>query len=132
MNATMELESGYVVSQTAGLKGAQIIFDFPTVGGTENVMMAASLADGRLLVLPIDGDGRPGDAELCEGRFAEALAIMADETAVPLLVAIDREEQILIRPLAERGSAFERLGSLEDVLEGLPGEPPRGRPRVAA
>ncbi|MCB1992199.1 MAG: hypothetical protein KDG49_12140 [Geminicoccaceae bacterium] len=106
----------------------------PVVGfdAERRVVLAASLADGRLLVLPLDGDGRPGDAELCEGRFAEALAIMADETAVPLLVAIDREEQILIRPLAERGSAFERLGSLEDVLEGLPGEPPRGRPRVAA
>lgn len=50
MNATMELESGYVVSQTAGLKGAQIIFDFPTVGGTENVMMAASLADGETII----------------------------------------------------------------------------------
>lgn len=46
MDAQMELSNGYVVSQTKGLKGATIVFDFPTVGGTENLMMAASLADG--------------------------------------------------------------------------------------
>jgi UDP-N-acetylglucosamine 1-carboxyvinyltransferase len=50
MNAKMDLESGYVVSTTSGLKGAHIVFDFPTVGGTENIMMAASLADGETII----------------------------------------------------------------------------------
>lgn len=50
MNAVMEIDQGYVISKTTGLKGATIVFDFPTVGGTENVMMAASLADGETTI----------------------------------------------------------------------------------
>lgn len=50
MNAVMEIDQGYVVAKTSGLKGATIVFDFPTVGGTENVMMAASLADGVTII----------------------------------------------------------------------------------
>lgn len=50
MNAVMELSNGYVVAKTTGLKGATVVFDFPTVGGTENVMMAATLADGETVI----------------------------------------------------------------------------------
>ncbi len=50
MNSVMEIDQGYVVAKTTGLKGGTIVFDFPTVGGTENVMMAASLADGVTII----------------------------------------------------------------------------------
>lgn len=47
MGATFDLESGYIHGTCKGrLKGAHIQFDFPTVGATENVLMAAALADG--------------------------------------------------------------------------------------
>lgn len=46
MGATMEVESGFVFGRTDRLRGANILFEAPTVGGTENVMMAATLADG--------------------------------------------------------------------------------------
>ncbi|MDL2307687.1 UDP-N-acetylglucosamine 1-carboxyvinyltransferase, partial [Desulfovibrio sp. OttesenSCG-928-C06] len=46
MGAEFELESGYIVGRCKKLHGADITFDFPTVGGTENLLMAASLADG--------------------------------------------------------------------------------------
>ena len=46
LGAESEVTSGYVVSKTSGLKGTQIIFDMPSVGATENVLMAAVLADG--------------------------------------------------------------------------------------
>lgn len=46
MGATIELEHGYVVAETEGLRGAEVVFDMPTVGGTENLMLAASLARG--------------------------------------------------------------------------------------
>ena len=46
MGAEFDLESGYIHGRCAHLKGAHINFDFPTVGGTENVLMAAALADG--------------------------------------------------------------------------------------
>jgi UDP-N-acetylglucosamine 1-carboxyvinyltransferase len=46
MGANIQIENGYVVAKVKRLKGARILFDNVTVGGTENVMMAAVLADG--------------------------------------------------------------------------------------
>ncbi|MDR2892784.1 MAG: UDP-N-acetylglucosamine 1-carboxyvinyltransferase [Deltaproteobacteria bacterium] len=46
MGAQFELDSGYIIGRCKKLHGADIDFDFPTVGGTENLLMAASLADG--------------------------------------------------------------------------------------
>ncbi|MDI6745454.1 MAG: UDP-N-acetylglucosamine 1-carboxyvinyltransferase [Thermodesulfovibrionales bacterium] len=46
MGAKIELESGYVMASAKRLKGAVIYFDTVTVTGTENLMMAASLAKG--------------------------------------------------------------------------------------
>ncbi|MDP3259080.1 MAG: UDP-N-acetylglucosamine 1-carboxyvinyltransferase [Thermodesulfovibrionales bacterium] len=46
MGAKIELESGYVMASAKRLKGAVIYFDIVTVTGTENIMMAASLAKG--------------------------------------------------------------------------------------
>ncbi len=46
MGAEIQLDHGYVEASAAQLKGARIHFDVPTVGGTENLMMAATLAKG--------------------------------------------------------------------------------------
>ena len=46
LGAELRVEEGYVVAEASRLKGAEITFDVPTVGGTENLMMAASLASG--------------------------------------------------------------------------------------
>jgi UDP-N-acetylglucosamine 1-carboxyvinyltransferase len=46
MGAAFDLEDGYILGRCAGLRGADITFDIPTVGGTENVLMAAVLARG--------------------------------------------------------------------------------------
>src|SRR5256885_11874011 len=50
LGAKIELAHGYVEAQAARLRGARILFDLPTVTGTENLMMAASLADGRTVL----------------------------------------------------------------------------------
>src|SRR3569832_1716069 len=48
MGAHVELEDGYVVATAAdGLRGAEIVFPFVSVGATETAMMAATLAQGR-------------------------------------------------------------------------------------
>ncbi len=44
------IESGYVVAETTGLVGDRVIFDMPSVGATENIMMAASLAKGVTII----------------------------------------------------------------------------------
>jgi UDP-N-acetylglucosamine 1-carboxyvinyltransferase len=47
LGATIRVEHGYVVAEAPRLRGAEIVFDLPTVTGTENLMMAAALAKGR-------------------------------------------------------------------------------------
>ena len=46
MGAKVELHGGYIEAKAKKLKGAEIYFDLPTVTGTENIMMAAALAEG--------------------------------------------------------------------------------------
>ncbi|HEY2379833.1 MAG TPA: UDP-N-acetylglucosamine 1-carboxyvinyltransferase [Terriglobia bacterium] len=46
MGATVRTEHGYVEASAERLSGADIVFDKITVTGTENLMMAAALADG--------------------------------------------------------------------------------------
>jgi UDP-N-acetylglucosamine 1-carboxyvinyltransferase len=46
MGAHVELNNGYIEAKAKRLKGADIYFDIQTVTGTENVMMAATLAEG--------------------------------------------------------------------------------------
>lgn len=48
MGARIELEGGYIIADAPdGLKGAEVTFPFVSVGATENLMMAAALAEGK-------------------------------------------------------------------------------------
>jgi UDP-N-acetylglucosamine 1-carboxyvinyltransferase len=46
LGATIDMEQGYMVARAGRLRGARICMDIVTVTGTENLMMAAALADG--------------------------------------------------------------------------------------
>jgi UDP-N-acetylglucosamine 1-carboxyvinyltransferase len=50
MGATITVEHGYVEAQAERLRGAEIYFDTVTVTGTENIMMAACLAEGETVL----------------------------------------------------------------------------------
>ncbi len=50
MGANIKIEDGYIIAETTGLKGTTIKNDIITVTGTENLMMAACLADGETLI----------------------------------------------------------------------------------
>ena len=50
MGASISIEHGYVVARASRLKGARIVTDMVTVTGTENLMMAATLADGETVI----------------------------------------------------------------------------------
>ena len=50
MGAEIDLSGGYIHAKAKKLKGAEIYFDIPTVTGTENIMMAAALAEGVTLI----------------------------------------------------------------------------------
>jgi len=50
MGAEIHVENGYVHASAKRLKGARIVTDMVTVTGTENLMMAATLADGETVI----------------------------------------------------------------------------------
>jgi UDP-N-acetylglucosamine 1-carboxyvinyltransferase len=50
LGAQIELEHGYIKARAPRLTGAQIYLDIPTVTGTENLMMAAVLAEGATVI----------------------------------------------------------------------------------
>ncbi|UCH44975.1 MAG: UDP-N-acetylglucosamine 1-carboxyvinyltransferase [Nitrospiraceae bacterium] len=50
MGAEIKLYEGYIEARAEKLKGTKIYFDIPTVTGTENLMMAATLAEGETVL----------------------------------------------------------------------------------
>ncbi len=50
MGAKITLSKGYIHAKAKKLRGATIYFDIPTVTGTENLMMAATLAEGQTVL----------------------------------------------------------------------------------
>jgi len=50
MGAHVGSEHGFLVAETAGLRGAAITLDYPSVGATENLMMAAVRAGGTTVI----------------------------------------------------------------------------------
>ena len=50
MGADIQIDSGYIRARAGRLKGARLNLDTVTVTGTENLMMAATLADGETII----------------------------------------------------------------------------------
>ncbi|WP_334115419.1 UDP-N-acetylglucosamine 1-carboxyvinyltransferase [Ligilactobacillus sp.] len=50
MGVEIERHDGYIEARTDSLKGANIYLDFPSVGATQNIMMAATLARGTTII----------------------------------------------------------------------------------
>src|SRR6185369_736727 len=50
MGAAISIEHGYMHAEAERLRGARIVMDLVTVTGTENLMMAATLAEGTTLI----------------------------------------------------------------------------------
>ena len=50
LGAEMDMEGGYVVAEARKLRGASVNFEIPSVGATENVLMAAVLAEGTTVI----------------------------------------------------------------------------------
>jgi UDP-N-acetylglucosamine 1-carboxyvinyltransferase len=69
LGATIRQSHGYVEAEASRLRGARVALDFPSVGATENLMMAATLADG---VTEIENAAREPEIE----DLAAALVLM--------------------------------------------------------
>jgi UDP-N-acetylglucosamine 1-carboxyvinyltransferase len=66
LGAEVALEGGYINARVNGrLRGATIIFPFVSVGATENLLMAASLAEGRTVLVNAAREPEIGDLARC-------------------------------------------------------------------
>jgi UDP-N-acetylglucosamine 1-carboxyvinyltransferase len=66
MGVKIELAKGYIDAKAEnGLKGGQVIFPTVTVGGTENILMAATLAEGETIIGNAAREPEIGDLAKC-------------------------------------------------------------------
>lgn len=100
MGASFDLDSGYIVGRCDRLKGAHITFDFPTVGGTENLLMAASLADGETILE--NAAREPEVADLAEFLNACGAKISGQGTSVIRITGVPSLSGCRYRVMSDR------------------------------
>ena len=61
LGAKIEIEHGYIRAKASRLRGDRVYFDTPTVTGTENLMMAACLAEGTTVI-----ENAAKEPEICD------------------------------------------------------------------
>jgi UDP-N-acetylglucosamine 1-carboxyvinyltransferase len=88
MGAEIRIEHGYIHARAKRLKGARIFFDIVSVTGTENLMMAAALADG---VTVLENAARePEVVDLANCLRAMGARIAGDGTDTITIAGVDR------------------------------------------
>ena len=107
LGASVEIDHGYVKAHAARLTGAHLVTDMVTVTGTENLVMAAVLADG---VTVIENAARePEVVDLCDCLKAMGAKIEGEGTPVIRIEGVERlhgAEHTVIADRIEAGSFF--------------------------
>lgn len=88
MGAEISIEHGYIHAQAKRLKGARIFFDIVSVTGTENLMMAATLAEG---VTTLENAARePEVVDLANCLRAMGAIISGDGTDTVTITGVEK------------------------------------------
>ena len=74
MGAEIKLEGGYIHAKAKRLKGARIFMDLVSVTGTENIMMAATLADGTTIIENAAREPEVADLARCLNSMGARIA----------------------------------------------------------
>ena len=89
MGAEIRVEDGYVLAHVSGrLRGTHILMDITTVGGTENLMMAATLARGTTVLE--NAAREPEIVDLAECLIAMGARIEGHGTATIVIEGVER------------------------------------------
>ena len=100
LGAHIEIENGYVLAKAKRLKGERIVFDFATVGGTENIMMAASLALGTTVLENVAKEPEIVDLANCLRKMGAN--IEGDGTSVITIEGVDELKPVNHRVIPDR------------------------------
>ncbi|HUV17497.1 MAG TPA: UDP-N-acetylglucosamine 1-carboxyvinyltransferase [Ilumatobacteraceae bacterium] len=87
MGATFKFSHGYLEAFAGRLHGADIAFEFPSVGATENLLTAAVLADGRTTIE--NAAREPEIADLCEFLIAMGARVSGVGTSTLVIDGVE-------------------------------------------
>ncbi len=106
MGVAVRLDGGYIDATVHGrLRGATIVFPFPSVGATENLLMAASLADGRTLLVNAAREPEIGDLARCLNAMgAQIEGIGSDRLTIDGVAHLHGAEHAIIPDRIETGT----------------------------
>ena len=100
LGATIESEHGFLVASAPRLTGTSIWLDFPSVGATENLVMAAVLAEGTTVV---DNAARePEISDLCAMLTAMGARIDGAGTSTITVQGVERLSPVSYRTVPDR------------------------------
>ena len=100
MGAEIVVEHGYIVAKAKRLQGARITTDMVTVTGTENLLMAATLADGETILENAAQEPEVGD--LAEMLIAMGARIEGHGTSRIRIVGVERLHGVAHRIVSDR------------------------------
>jgi UDP-N-acetylglucosamine 1-carboxyvinyltransferase len=100
LGAKISLDHGYVEATAKRLYGNKISFDLPTVGGTENLLMAAALAKGETLIE--NAAREPEIVQLAEALNGMGAKIEGAGTAMIQIQGVDELKPMSCRVIPDR------------------------------
>ena len=106
MGAVIRLEGGYIHAEVKGrLRGAAIVLPFASVGATENLLMAASLADGQTMLSNVAREPEISDlADCLVAMGARITGIGTDRMVVEGVAALHGARHSIIPDRIETGT----------------------------
>ncbi len=100
LGAKIQLDHGYVEARAEKLRGAKISFDLPTVGGTENLLMAASLAEGETVLE--NAAREPEIVQLAQALNAMGAKITGAGTAIIRIQGVEKLTPLMCQVIPDR------------------------------
>lgn len=100
LGAEVSVGHGYVEAKAKKLKGKNIYLDYPSVGATENIMMAATLADGETVI----GNAAEEPEIVDLARFLKAMGaqISGEGTDTIRILGVKDFKEVVYRPISDR------------------------------
>ena len=133
MGAEIEIEQGYIHAKAGRLKAARLVMDLVTVTGTENLMMAATLADGTTVIE--NAAREPEVTDLADCLNAMGARIKGAGTDVITIEGVERLHGATHRVMPDRietgtflvaaaatGGDVKLKGTRADILESVIGK----------
>ncbi len=100
LGAEVSVGHGYVEAKAKKLKGNNIYLDYPSVGATENIMMAATLADGETII-----ENAAEEPEIVDlARFLKAMGaqIRGEGTDTIRILGVKDFKEVVYKPIYDR------------------------------